>query len=544
MTRPALRAAGALLFLSTLPAFAATQPRAVPAGEVLVKAPPAALKPRPAPAPPSPTFLALSTAFKEFRAGRTTRSYLQWLDTLPGFRYAPATSAMLIKQLGTDKLFSVQREDVAAGGRAYLFTAPALRHTDPEGSSFSWDTMQGQWRVQPDGITIVNQLNVPRMAMEDKTMRFEARALSASGTASDSDTPYGDLAGEIGHLEVLVKADGSRVALDGLFGKFSVTDQGNSAAMAYETGVRTVTAQDERIDDLHLAMHFNGLDKVALAKFSAMSRQMQAQQDQLSREASPAQRSAVIMPMLRQLGMVVMAKGASIDLDDISFSYHGNKASLRGQVRMENLAPADLDQPAALLKKVAGHADLQVPVAMMRAFAQGIARKQLAKQQPGADAATIAKAGAAAYDAMLRTALANGFVRLDGDMLVTTIDIRDGVMLVNGKPLQLPKPDAPVGMAAGMMRARRIAEKCTLPDFPPDVVKQDSALSLAMQLTVNPDGSVGKLALARTSGLPAYDQAVLAAAAQCTYIPALRNGKPVAVSELWEVVRAPGSVRP
>jgi TonB family protein len=95
-----------------------------------------------------------------------------------------------------------------------------------------------------------------------------------------------------------------------------------------------------------------------------------------------------------------------------------------------------------------------------------------------------------------------------------------------------------------MMRARRIAEKCTLPDFPADVVAQDRALALAMQLTVNPDGSVGKVSMARTSGLPDYDQAVLAAAARCTYIPALRNGKPVAVAELWTVVRAPGSVRP
>jgi TonB family protein len=97
---------------------------------------------------------------------------------------------------------------------------------------------------------------------------------------------------------------------------------------------------------------------------------------------------------------------------------------------------------------------------------------------------------------------------------------------------------------AGMMRARRIAEKCTLPDFPPEVVAQDRALALALQLTVNPDGSVGKVAMARSSGWPGYDQAVLAAAAHCTYIPALRDGKPVAVSELWTVTRAPGSTRP
>jgi TonB family protein len=188
-----------------------------------------------------------------------------------------------------------------------------------------------------------------------------------------------------------------------------------------------------------------------------------------------------------------------------------------------------------------------VPLAMLRGFAENLARKQLAKQQPGADAATIAKVSQAAYDGTLRSAVASGYMRVEGDMLVTSIDIRDGVVLVNGKPLQMPKPQPPVaavGSGAGSMRARRIAEKCILPDYPGDVVAQDRALSLALQLTVEEDGSVDKLAIARSSGLPAYDAAVLAAAAHCTYIPALRNGKPVAVSEVWEIVRTPGTAHP
>ena len=97
---------------------------------------------------------------------------------------------------------------------------------------------------------------------------------------------------------------------------------------------------------------------------------------------------------------------------------------------------------------------------------------------------------------------------------------------------------------ASSTRARRIPEKCVLPGYPPGVVAEDSALSLAMQLTVNPDGTIGKLELVRGSGVPAYDQAVLAAAAGCIYIPALHDGKPVAVSEVWEIVRVPGTAHP
>jgi TonB family protein len=543
MTRPALRAAGALLFLSTLPALA-VQPATTPAGAVMVQAPP---KARPAPKPPSPTAEALTAAVTEITAGRASRTYAQWLDTLPGFRFSPATAKLLVTQLGTDKLFSVTRQEAPAGARDYRFTAPALRHAAPDGSTIAWETIQGTMQLQADGRALANRFTAPRVTMEDKTMRVDIHGVTGSSTSINSESPYGDLAGEIGSVQMLMKSDGSSIAMDGLFAKFAITERADSASILYETGMRTLTVQGERIDDLHMAMRFSGMDKAALEQFNKLGKQVKAQQDKLGKSATPAERRDIMLPMLRQLGVAVMGKDAVIDLDDISFAYHGSTARIKGQLHMNTLQPADLDQPAILFKKLVMHADVQVPVAMVRAFADGVARKQLARQQPGADAATIAKAGAATYDAMLGAALANGYLRLEGDMLVTTIDVRDGEVRINGKPVQLPKPGAPVAAvnsAGGMMRARRIAEKCTLPDYPADVVAGDRALSIALQLTVNPDGSVTRLSLARSSGLPDYDQAVLTAAARCTYIPALRNGKPVAVSEVWEVVRAPGSVRP
>lgn len=549
MTCTALRAAGALLLLSTLPAFAAAPTNAVKPAAILVKAAPPSVTvtPRPVPKPPSPTAAALAAAVTEITAGRASGTYAQWLETLPAFRFSPATSVLLVKQLGTDKLFSVRRQEATGGRRDYLVTAPALRHAGRDGSSISWETIQGTMQLQADGRAIANQFTAPRVTLDDKTMRVDIRAVTGSSTSVDSDSPYGDAAGEIGSVQMLVKSDGTTIGMDGLFAKFAITERADSASMLYEIGMRTLTVQEERVDDLHMAMRFNGIDKAALEQFNQLGKQVKAQQDKLGKSATPAQRGALMAPVLRQLGMAILGKDAVIDLDDLSFAYHGNTARMHGQVRMENLTAAELDQPAALLKKAVVHAEVQVPAAMLRAFADGMAGKQLAKQQPGADAAAIAQLGAAIYDGMLKAALANGYVRIEGDMLVTSIDVRDGVVLINGKPLPMPKPGAPVAAvnsSAGTMRARRIVDKCVLPDFPPEVVAQDRALSLALQLTVNADGSIDKPALARSSGWPAYDQAVLAAAASCTYIPALRNGQPVAVSELWEVVRAPGSTRP
>jgi TonB family protein len=536
MIRPALRAAAALLFLSALPALAAQLKPGTP-GDVV---PPLAARPKPA---SSPATVALHAAFKEVTASRAAGSYAQWLDTLPGFRFSPATSTLLTKQFGTARLFSVKRQPAAGGARDYVFTAPALRHANLDGSSFSWDAISGNARVEADGITIANRFSAPRLAMEDQTMRLEVRGVTASSTGRDTALGFGTGVVQAEHLQTTMKANNTALTLDGLSGKFAVTDEGTSVGMAYETSVRSLAFQEERIDDLHMAMQFKGLDKAAMESFSALGKQMRARQAGQAVKRTDLQQAA---PMLRQLGLAITAKDASIVLDDISFSYRGSTARMHGELHFDNATAADLEALPVLLRKVTGHADVEVPLTMLRGLAESMARKQLAKQQPAADADTIARVNQAVYDGILRNAVGSGYLRVEGDMLVTRIDIRDGVLTMNGKPVQMPKPAAPVAAidSAGSMRARRIAEKCALPDYPAEVIAGDRALSLAMQLTVNDDGKVTNLAMARSSGLPAYDAAVLAAAARCTYIPALHNGKPAAVSEVWEIIRVPGTARP
>jgi hypothetical protein len=235
MTCPALRAACALLLLSTLPAFAATPVNAVQPAEILVKAPPASVTvpPTPVPKPPSATAAALTAAVTEITAGRASGTYAQWLDTLPGFRFSPATSALLVKQLGTDKLFSVRRQKATGGRRDYLVTAPALRHAGRDGSSISWETIHGTMQLQADGRAIANQFTAPRVTLDDKTMRVDMRAVTGTSTSVDSDSPYGDAAGEIGSVQMLVKSDGTTIRIDGLFAKFATTEQADSASMLY-----------------------------------------------------------------------------------------------------------------------------------------------------------------------------------------------------------------------------------------------------------------------------------------------------------------------
>jgi len=142
-----------------------------------------------------------------------------------------------------------------------------------------------------------------------------------------------------------------------------------------------------------------------------------------------------------------------------------------------------------------------------------------------------------------------GFARLENDVLVSTLVWKNGVLTANGKPVPLPKP-APPGAAApaaaapgpgSFLQARLVEGSCTLPGFPNDVVRADRALRQRIEFTIGADGRVKDAQVTQPSGFPDYDRAMLQALGQCTYVPALRDGKPIELRSARETVRSAGA---
>jgi TonB family protein len=235
-------------------------------------------------------------------------------------------------------------------------------------------------------------------------------------------------------------------------------------------------------------------------------------------------------------------------IDEIGLSFHGHRARLSGRVGLEAVREADLADLSRLGKKVDARFTVKVPVALLREVALVVARQQAAAAKgPAQDPAAAARSIA---DAMLGKLLAEGYARLENDMLVSTITLRAGILRINGKRVDMPKPapapaPAPApDTAVNFMQARRITESCTLPDYPQDVVAQDSPLGVTLAFVVDPQGQVRELSVVTPSTAPAFDQALLTAFASCRFIPALENGKPAFFRTRQLFTREPGSVRP
>lgn len=465
-------------------------------------------------------------------------------ERLGAFRYSPQTAAKLARTFGTERPFTVTRVPGAKNQLVYRADLVPLHYVGADGASADWSALSVLMSTDHAGRRVAVNGSWPSIDAQDKNTRFALRHLTLAGQQHRG---FGGLWFGTARLDIERMSIEPKAAVipglvfEGIHTDTTMTERPRGVDLHYGGAVKAVHAGSERIDDVRWAVRIDNIDKRALVALKAASEKNKA-----ALAAPTAQRRvAAAQPMLMDFARAMVARGAAIEIDDISAGYQGSRASIKGRISVEGATGAGLDTMAAVLRKIVARFEVKVPLALVRAVSARVAQKQLETQHPGtpADPQAAAQMGQTVADVMVGKLINGGYARIDNDALVSTIEWRDGSLRANGKEIALPKPPQQA-VRTPLLQARRIADSCKLPDYPDDVVRQDAPLQLTLRFVVGADGHLRKLALAQASQWPAYDQAVLAAAAECAYIPALRNGQPVEVPMTWPVVREPGSVRP
>jgi TonB family protein len=481
------------------------------------------------------------------------------LDALVSFRHSPETAQKLVKIYGSEKPWTLERAPAALKDRFdYLGRLAPSHYASELGETWDWAEMRLTMSLDKASRNLSVRGDWASLVMEDKNTRFAMRDLRLTGkhTRDASGLWFGDTQVDIAGVKVDAKAQGVGVAFDGLRFKTTVTGRPKSLDIGYVMTVKGIDVAGERIDNFTLATRVTNIDKATMVEMKAFGEKRNTG----AGAATAQEQAAALAPLLKTMGKAAIQRGTAIEIDELSARYHGNTASLKGSVSAQGATEADLDSMAALGKRIVAHFDVKVPVALLRDISTAVATRQAnaqAKAQGSAQAnpQSVAQMAQSMTDIMVGKAINNGYARIENDVLVSSIDLRGGVLRINGKQIALPTATtsaAPAGRpapslaAAGpaLLRARRIDERCSLPDYPQEAVRLDAPLRLAMRFTVGADGTLRDVALTTPSQYPAWDKSVLAAAARCVYIPALRNGLPVAVPMTWQVVRTPGSTHP
>lgn len=474
------------------------------------------------------------------------------LERAAHFGYSDQTAAGLTRIFGSAHPYTIERVPGAGAGSAYRIGVPALRHTDDKGLLTEWEALRAEVQVDRTGRGVETHAVWPSVVSGNDELRFGMR-----GLRYDSKVRFGYRGlwfGSVGihadSIEAGSDKHGFKVRSEDVNVDGHVVEKPKTIDQIGALNIKAIRFGDQSIDDFRLAMRFLNFDKAASAELARESSRMQS----AATDTPPAQQLEALKPMLRALGKSVLAKGAVVHIDELGMGYGGQRASLKGQLRVANGTLADLDDPQRILKKLVARVEIRVPVALVREAAGAFAAKQAAAQaaQHGGqvDAATVAQLRQGMTDVVVGKLVGGGFARIENEVLISTVEWRNGTLLANGKPVPLPAPQpqpggqAPLAAAPGRgnyLQPRKVDGSCAMPAYPDDSVLAGRTLRLGVDYLIGTDGHVRQPAVRRPSGFPDYDRAVLAALAQCTWIPALRDGQPVEVPMSEEFVRTAGA---
>lgn len=506
---------------------------------------------------PPPVLDALQSLARELpQTGDPKQPLRAQFERLESFQPTPATAAKLNAVFGTDHPLRFTRQPDQAGHTAWRATLLPLHYASGPDAGADWDQALLDLSLDKTGTLLDGTGSWNSVSASDGNVRFTARGLTLSShqRRGHDGLWFGATQMRVASVRVEPKT-GVPMTMDELRFEARTTEHPKSVDMAYDSRIGAIGIAGERVEDVHFGMRVVNLDRKVLAEFKAASER----QHEPSAALTPGQQLESMKPLLRSFASSVQARGTVIEIDDFSARYHGNTATVRGRIAMANAGASGLDDVKALARRIVARFEVKVPLAIVRDIAGAVAARQAAAQQSNV------AAGQTITDVIVGKLVGGGFARVENDALVSTIEWRDGVLHANGKQVALPNVPVPapgptsasqtVSTGSGMevpaaplppdaLRARRVEASCRLPDYPDEVVRQNRPLRLVLTYRIDTEGKVRDPAVASPSRFPAWDQAALAALAQCTYVPALKSGAPIELPMVWTIQREPGTARP
>jgi TonB family protein len=512
------------------------------------------VKPAPAPAPlPGPVMDAIQSAMRELQAADDARLPLPArLDREASYQFTPATAAKLRAVFGNDHPYSIEHRPGAPGRLVYRARLQPLHYVSQPDAGVDWSEAVLDLDMDKAGKTLVSTGKWNSIEGHGENARVSARGMTLSGhnRRGPGGMWFGDFRMHAAGVRIDTKQDGAAVSMDDLNFSSRTVERPKTVDVQFQYGIGAISAAGEKVEDVRFAMRLVNIDKAALVSLQAATEKQRAQMAAVTQE----QQATAMKPLLLGFGKAALTHGAALEIDEISARYHGNKASIRGRIGLVGAVEADFQDVKALVRKIVARFEIRVPVAIVRDISGAVARKQAAQQagQAGAPANEqgLAQVSQSMTDVVIGKLVGGGYARVENDVLVSQLELRNGTLRANGKEIGLPKVGAnaaagqPVDVPPDTLQARRIEESCRLPDYPEAALRGDLTLRAGFVYRVDAEGRVHDARVAAPSGFPAWDTAALATLAQCRYIPALQNGKPIELEMRWDVVREAGSARP
>lgn len=349
--------------------------------------------------------------------------------------FTPETTAQLKAVFGTEQPIHTERTQLAGGATSYVATLSALDTLDNDGARVRFPAatlrmrfsankqntvMNGNW----PGLTVTSGPHISALLLRD--IRFDSNSRMHKNGVN-----YGTIRNSMGSALISPK-NGAPVLFSDVSYINDIVKTGKLDEIRYRLNVGSIQADGKQIDQFKLGLRLTNLD---LASIAEMSKAVAQSEGVTTQTMDPEHVSSII----RHVGIEVLRKGGTFILDDLSASFRGYRAAVKGRMNFKGLSADDISNPAAIVQKILLKLEVRVPVPLIHAIGEEVAAEIAARQQT-----KDAPAPAKLIDEALAKFVKEGYIRIDKGVVQATVVMQNAKLTVGGKPLQMSSQAAAV----------------------------------------------------------------------------------------------------
>ncbi|MDC8759175.1 DUF945 family protein [Janthinobacterium fluminis] len=379
---------------------------------------------------------AILSAYSETSAAFGPRPNLaQALGTLP-LRYSADTAEKLTKVFGNAQPLRVKPAPAPKGQVGYLMTLQPLRFSERGRVEVEWSELAVKLALNKAGNTLATDGRWAGFAAGDRysSVRYSDIRFNSQHERNADGVWFGATQGRIGVIafdETPLTAPAKPRAPSKNSKAFRMEDvrfstglgsRGKVADLSYRLSAATLEVNKEKIERLNLSLRLTNIDAKVVKELS------QSLNGSVAAALNNAHSGATLQ-QFEQLGKRALLNGAALAIDDLSGSFRGDTAALKGHIGLANATEDDLDSFSRMLGKLVARFELRMPISLVRNVAVIFTRA-------GSEAERLSL-GRKAADKAIDKAIGDGYVRLDDGELYSTIEYKDGKLSANAKALDM-----------------------------------------------------------------------------------------------------------
>lgn len=403
----------------------------------------------------------LGQAAKELRAALVNeRNQAKQLALYAAFQFSPELRPRLKEIFGTERPFPLERApDSVKGQINYVGKLAPYTYKQDNGTDFSWTELVSNFSTDKAGRTLSTDASWPSLLVTRPAGSFSMVNMSmvSKQQRGADNVGYGSASFKVGVMtfrDTPAGASESRevARLEDLEMRSDVSRKGAMAEIGYRTSINAIVVGEERVERSNFAFRVTNIPAKAMADLDKVLR---AQQDS---KLAPEAQHKQMMANLGEFGKRAAVAGATLVIDDISASYRGNTASIKGRIGFRKAVEADFKNVVTLLKKLVARFDVRVPLALVKDIGRAFAAKGVDPSAP--DAARQLDAGADAVVSMVvGKAVSGGYAVVENNELRSTIELKDSKLRINGKEIEVARQLAALSGTIAKAKAKADAEE-------------------------------------------------------------------------------------